>query len=244
MWQPFDAYELRARLVPAVIVLLPALIILAAVAGTDFLSTVSAVFSGVLALAVLYVLGQIVGVLGQRVQNTLFAKWDGAPAVRFMRWRDGRFSKEQKEAASQAVRQALSQTLPTPEEEAEDPGKADTRIDAAFTGVRSYLHANNVPGLWHVQVAEYDMARNLYGSVWMACVIGLVAAGVGFIAWWQVRSIAVLCATIAAVAWALLMLLARYCVLPALAKECSERYAESAWMSFLRAASPSPGGTA
>jgi hypothetical protein len=229
--------------VPAVLVLLPALIVLAAVAGTEFLGTVSAVFSGVLALAVLYALGQVLGVLGRRVQDSLFLRWDGAPAVRFMRWRDDKFTREQKEAISRAVRQVLGQALPTPEEESENPQGSDSTTNAVFAGVRSYLHANNVPGPWQVQVAEYGMARNLYASAWLACILGLVAAGIGLIAWWQERSTAVLCATIGALVWVGLIALGRYSVFPTLAKECSERYAESAWLSFLQAASRPARGT-
>jgi hypothetical protein len=238
MWQPFDYYELRARLIPAVILLLPVFVVTAGAAGTDILAPSSAVLSGVFLLAVVYVVGQVVGVLGRRMQDSLFARWGGPPAVLFMRRGNRKLGMTQRCMLEQATEKVLGRRLPTSEQERTDPQSADNRIDSVFNDVRAYLHGNNVPGPWRAHLAEYGMARNVLGSAWLGATLGLVSALVGIAVWLHLGGARTLYSSIGAAAWAILLICARYTFLLVITKECGERYAESAWMSFLQAAWP------
>ena len=234
MWQPFDYYELRARLIPAVILLLPVFVVTVAAAGTDILAPAAAVLSGVFLLAVIYIVGQVVGVLGRRMQKSLFAQWGGPPAVLFMRRNRG----TRRCMLEQATEMVLGRSLPTSEQERTDPQIADNRTDSVFNDVRAYLHGNNIPGPWRAHLAEYGMARNVLGSAWLGAALGLVSALIGTAIWAYLGGARILYGSLGAIAWAILLICARYTFLLVITRECGERYAESAWMSFLQAAWP------
>lgn len=236
MWNVFDQYELRARLAPTILLLLPIAAFLAVFIPVDKLTLGVGIASGVIGLAILYFVAQLTGYFGRRLQPTLFEQWDGAPSTRFLRWRDDHFTVDQKQAIAAVVQKQFRRSLPTAEQEAADPSQADRRITEIFNEVRHHLHTNKVEGLWRSHLAEYGLARNLIGS---ARPVGALSIGL------TIASFVLACSLsdsrftwtgVFCLLWAALLIVGHHTFLKALAKHLGERYADSAWMAFLHSA--------
>jgi hypothetical protein len=229
-----DAYELKARVAPGLILALPMLVV--AAYGAPILSSWS-IFaaSGVCSLALLYGLSLVVRARGRAIEQALWNTWGGPPSTRYMRHRDGTFG----EAMKKSIQEALAAKFPAaqilpPDEEARNPERADKAIVDAFRQVRQYLRQSDPDGLWFKLNVEYGFCRNLFGS-------RMVWAGIS------------LAATISAVVFAMrngsgpinpasaICFLSLVCsvyvgwfVLPDSVRRVAETYAETAWMAFLQ----------
>lgn len=91
-----DAYEVRARAAPTLIVSLPAIAALLLFVYSISRSLAQLVGSGIVLLVVIYALSFLVRHLGKRIQPGLYESWGGLPSMRFMRWRDDHFDDETK----------------------------------------------------------------------------------------------------------------------------------------------------
>lgn len=236
MWRIFDQYELRARLTPAILLLVPIAVTLGLVIPLDTLTVGSGIASGIIGLAVLYVTAQAVGYFGRRFQPGLFEKWDGAPSTRFLRWRDGHCSPEQKKAIAEALCHEFGLTLPTEQEEVADPMAADRRVSDAFARARSRLYANQVEGPWRSHLAEYGLARNLLGAVRIAAAVGIGLGVIDVVLACFMSNRALIWAGVFCLIWAGLFILGSYTFLISLAKHLGDRYADTAWLAFLSTA--------
>lgn len=230
-----DPYELKARIAPGLILVLP--LLADGIYAAPILSSWP-IFaaSGVCTLALLYGLSLLVRAGGEGIEPTLWDSWGGPPSTRFMRHRDSTFGAELKLSIQSTLAKMFSARLLTPDAEAQDPDRADKAILDAFRHVRQYLRQHDPDGLWFKHDIEYGFCRNLLGCRVM----------------WAVISV---CATFFAIAYAaktgagllnpasgigcLSLLCAAYVgwlVLPRATKRAGDAYAESAWMAFLRIA--------
>src|SRR5208337_3656936 len=97
------------------------------------------------------------------------SKWDGAPTVRFLRWRDPTFDFTFKEKMRELLKKQFKITLISKEMEERNPVDGDTQISAAFLQVKSFLYRNDPEGPWKKHNMEYGFNRNLVGSrgIWL-----------------------------------------------------------------------------
>jgi len=160
-----------------------------------------------------------------------------------MRHRDTFVGKHLKLLIHEALRRELHTALHTEQEEARSRDGADKAIEDAFKQVRPYLRARDPKGLWHSHNIEYGFLRNLLGSRWLW--MGVSLAAFAFAVAYGINTgkgpvnpastldfISVLCG--AYLGWA---------ILPSAIRHAADRYAESAWMSFLRLAEESKSAT-
>jgi hypothetical protein len=153
-----------------------------------------------------------------------------------MRWRDETIGKDLKKQCHEAVKDYLSLPMPSEQDEASDPERADELITQAFKRVRGVLRDKDPKGLWFIQNATYGLHRNLLGSrkLWVLfCIGGLIVSGVFTI----VTKEKVI--TGGLVGNAVILLLAihlGWSVLPKSVEHVAFRYADSAWESFLNIA--------
>lgn len=233
--QLFDYYELRARVIPAVLVFLP--LVLSSISVTYVLSNLVpwATGSGLLALAVTYALSFIVRALGRRVEISLWAKWDGPPSTRFMRWADDFFSPDTKQEYHEAIRSEFGICLKDETEEHRDPSQADKLIMDAFRQVRSFVRIEDGKGVWNAHNAEYGFLRNIFGSrfLWLTlALLGTILCGYLF----YITGIGV--TVVSVIINGFLALLALLCCslhtqMIEFIKQVADRYAESTWGSFI-----------
>jgi hypothetical protein len=138
MFEKFlDAYELKARIVPGLIVAVPVMIDALYTAPILDSWPIFAV-SGVVGFALVYALGQVARAMGERIEPELWASWGGPPSTRFMRHHDSFFGEHLKALITKSVARELSAQLLGSEEEAKNPAAADKAIDDAFKQVRPW----------------------------------------------------------------------------------------------------------
>src|SRR5262249_38321208 len=151
-------------------------------------------------------------------------------STRFMRHRDTFFGENLKSLLHQAVGRSFSVQIPTSEEEANNPKRADKAIEDVFRQVREYLRNKDPQGLWHSHNIEYGFSRNLLGSrfLWVAiaslgaafAIVFGIKTGAGPINPASVmNSVSLICAVY--IGWA---------ILPSATRRIADGYAETAWM--------------
>ena len=91
-----DPYDLTARLLPGLLVLLPAILCITVLYGAR--SPIAVALGSVLATCGgPYLLSSFVRTWGQRAQDRLFRKWGGQPSTILLRHRDGQLPLQTKE---------------------------------------------------------------------------------------------------------------------------------------------------
>lgn len=227
-----DPYELKARIVPGLLLALAVLVDL--VFAAPVLSSLP-IFAatGICSLALVYFLGNFARARGRAIEPELWKRWGGPPSTRLLRHRDSLFGDDLKESVRGALVRTLSVRLMTADEEAKDSERADKVIVDAFRQVRQYLQHHDPDGLWQKQNIEYGFCRNLMGCrvAWSF----LSIAAVVFAAIHGQRTGGGLLNPASAVA-----LVSLFCavyvgwfVLPEATKRVADEYAEKAWMAFL-----------
>ena len=227
-----DPYELKARIVPGLILALAPLIALVSAAPVLGSLPIFAA-SGVCSLALVYFLGSFARARGEAIEHELWNSWGGPPSTRLLRHRDSHFGHALKASIRHALTDTLSVSLLTADEEAANQEHADRVIVDAFRQVRQYIRQHDPDGLWQKQNIEYGFYRNLLGCriTWSVLSVGaaLFAAihgartGAGILTpAGGVALISLFCAVY--IGWF---------VLPDATRRVADEYAEKAWMAFL-----------
>ena len=119
-----DPYDLTARLLPGLLVLLPAILCIAVLYGAK--SPLAVALGSVLATCGgPYLLSSFVRTWGQRAQDRLFRQWGGQPTTLLLRHRHDHLPPLTKGRYRELAASRLSVALPTDVEEEDDPTKAD-----------------------------------------------------------------------------------------------------------------------
>ncbi len=159
----FDTYTIKARLLPVLIVMLPA--ILASISWFPELETTGenlwslAVSAGIPAL-----LAQLGRDRGKKKQAGLFQSWGGAPSVVNLRYSAS--SNEHYIKRLHSKLQTLlgdSPKLPTPEEEAADPDSADEIYETCSRMLRDRTRDKDRFYLLFSENCNFGFRRNLWG---------------------------------------------------------------------------------
>jgi len=146
--QWFDQYEIRARIAPTVLVLSPlifALFFVLLVVSESVATSLGGVVG--VALLMAYALSFLTRYLGKRLERGLWARWDGAPTTRILRWRDPTLDDVTKRRLHVRAEEVSGVTLSNREEEAGDPEEADERISRSFVQVRATVRREDPEGL-------------------------------------------------------------------------------------------------
>jgi len=233
----FDIYEVRARIAPALIVALPwifGILALAQALGTMSLMTSGAALGF---LALLYVFSFMVRGLGRRIEERLWQSWGGPPSATILSAGDSTFSAETKVRIRVALKEALGI------KGAGDPNwnRDVTQVQEAFRLVRQYIRQRDPRGLWLTHNAEYGFLRNLLGSWWLLLINSLLVAGIGAMLYRELGCTLSLVVAGACLGLGLVAIAVRVFVLPAATRTAAARYAESAWTSFITNAGVSEG---
>lgn len=226
----FDPYELRARILPALVVVsplvFPGLILIQAISPNVATSTLA----GFSLLPLVYVLSLIVRNLGKAKEPQIWAFWGGAPSVRFMRANDSTFSSDIKHSIAKAVKQRFSITFEDPHLSVEE---LDQRLEDAFRLVRQRVRQIDPQGLWYKHNAEYGFLRNLYASCGLWAIFGALVAVSGGVLFYTLSDILYAAVISLGILFVLLAWGLYQFVLPGLLRTAADRHAEMTWMSFL-----------
>lgn len=174
-----DPYERKARLYPALLALLPVIIVIALY--TDWLTfeVENALYITVAAAGLFWLTGKTRD-FGKAVERRLVAEWEGMPSVTLLRHRDRVLDRYTTQRYHKAAALLADIPLPNPTEEENDPADADERYRAVTSALLSKTRDSNKYSLLFKENINYGFWRNLRGVKLIACIlaVALVAFGI------------------------------------------------------------------
>src|SRR5256885_9056163 len=178
----FDEYDLRARISPAVIVTLPALV--AVFTFTNVARTVigAALVTGIEGAFVLLLL-TIARDRGKRIEARLYTKWGGKPTMAILRHCDARLDPFTKERYKRTLSSLSGLSFPNQEQESADPVRADHLYESAVKALIEKRRGKTYR-LVFSENCNFGFVRNLLGLKPIGLFISvLTVASVGFLIW-------------------------------------------------------------
>jgi Flp pilus assembly protein TadB len=240
-----DAYDRSARLTPAYLVFLPAIVFVVALAlGTpEWWSKLGGVLVACGAPLFAVQWGRSGGL---QKQSELFEMWGGAPTTQLLRFRTGG-STAAVQRRHEVVGRATGIALPTADEEERDPAGADDQYQIAVADLRERTRDEKEFPLVGKENTAYGFRRNLWGRKEYGIAVAILVLGVGVavlisaaagheLGSWAAAALATGFAALALVVWLTT-------VTPRWVREAAEAYARRLFESAVRL-SPATGGTA
>jgi hypothetical protein len=171
-----DTYDRKARLFPALLVLMP--VVACVVALTP--ATLSGLESGAGALGCCggaFLLAQLARDAGKRREQALFAAWGGMPSVAILRHVDTRLDRITKARYHRRLSALVRGTkAPTPRAEADDPAGADQTYAAWSAFLRVNTRDKKKYALLFQENVSYGYRRNAWGLRPLGIVASLISA--------------------------------------------------------------------
>lgn len=167
-----DTYDLRARLFPGLLVLLPIAVFFYSVFGQKnpfFGATISLI----IACGGPYALASIVRTRGQRAQERLYLLWGGRPTTILLRHRDKRLSTHTKKRYHELIAKQFNLEVPRLEQEQEDKSKTDSVYTAATDQLITLTRDSKKFPLVFKELVAYGFNRNGYGVRWIGTAVSL-----------------------------------------------------------------------
>jgi hypothetical protein len=190
----FDSYTWRARIVPAFLVFLPlAIAAFLWIPGIELVGRLAGVVLGPLGIAML--MAQVGRDLGYKKQPRLWNQWGGAPTTQLLRHRNLITNPVLREQYHRKLKELQSDLeIPTPEEEAQDPQRADHIYEAGIRHLIIRTRDQKQFPLVFPENVNYGFRRNLWGLKifgTLFALAGLAACGLNlWLNWKQAQGIA------------------------------------------------------
>jgi hypothetical protein len=174
--QLLDPYSRQARLQPALIVVVPAAILIVV-----WFPALWSVWGLVLTVAsscgVTLLLSQIARDRGKRLEPELYGSWGGKPSVAMLRHADDRVDENTKARYRAFLASRLPDLkLPSLSEEQADPARADRAYESVTAWLLTQTHDTKTFGLLLRENISYGFRRNLWGLKPIGFVIALSCA--------------------------------------------------------------------
>jgi hypothetical protein len=226
----FDPYEMRARIIPTLIVLSPTTVIPLAFNMSLSNDWIGSAIVGLTGVSLLYFGSLAVRFLGKKIERDLWRTWGGPPSTTVLRAADRTFSDSIKTRIRSCIQTEFRIELDGLEEDHPDWSES---VVEAFRLVRQHVRQHNPEGLWYVHDAEYGALRNFYGVANVMAAVAGVSTVLCAVAWWRYeRAVQIWLCALAGVLTAF-PLAARFYLFPSMLREAAFRYAESVWLCFL-----------
>lgn len=158
-----DRYERKARLAPAMLVALPAALVLAAIGWTldqALLGTVAAVL---VAFGVPIAMANYTRMAGKHIEAGLWTSWGGSPTSQLLRHTSTANPHRRSAVHARLAALVPELPLPTPADEQTDPHDSDQRWEAVTEIVRSRLRDRTSSRLLFEENCTYGFHRNMLG---------------------------------------------------------------------------------
>jgi hypothetical protein len=167
-----DAYNLRARLLPAIVAGAPVLVASALLVPWNSFG-LPQVLSGLVSAAALVVFADLARRQGTRLQNELFAKWGGAPSTVMLRDDDQTFDVDTK----RAYRAFLAGRVPGG---GPPPGADTATLDGFYDRCGNWLRENTRDrkkfSILFDENITYGFRRNLFGLRLPSLILDVITA--------------------------------------------------------------------
>ena len=176
----FDTYTLQARVLPAVIFMLPFFIeanYLIALFGYQI--AISTTIANLVLFVFLMLFANWARHFGRKKEKMLFAKWGGAPTTRFLRSDNTEYNNHKRDEIKKYLKRMFNNIkMPTEKEEQADRDESDKKYEAYISNLRTLTRDSKKFALLHSENRNYGMWRNLYGLR----IISLIVITIIFIA--------------------------------------------------------------
>jgi hypothetical protein len=159
---PFDAYTVRARLIPAIIAAAPALAFPSIFVSLDSFSFMHFI-AGTALTIVFAVFADIARRRGKAIEPAIIAKMGGLPTTVMLRHRDSTYDSATKAEFHSFIAAKLGQPAPTIEQENVDPAAADNYYSRGITWLRENTRDTKRFGVLFNENISYGFRRNLLG---------------------------------------------------------------------------------
>lgn len=169
-----DQYERAARLYPALLALLPLLIVLitTSVFGKPLATQLMTVTG---ACGVAYLLANISRMLGKAHEERLFAKWGGVPTTQLLRHRNETIDPHTKQRYHAFLASKIKIEFPTREAELASPDSADEIYRAGVKWLLGKTRDKKRFSLLFKENISYGFHRNGFGIRWFGGLSGLIS---------------------------------------------------------------------
>lgn len=156
---PFDAYSLKARWAPAMLAIVPVLVLM--LSAFDVAALIGTLGPATASLVVGFVANEIVRGRGRRVERALVREWGGLPTTRELRATSD--PSPERRRRRQQVEKMSNRELPALIEQSEAPAASDRIVDQAVRTVLVVLRHGESAGisLLHKENISYGFRRNL-----------------------------------------------------------------------------------
>lgn len=163
--QFIDIYNFRARLLPAVIGIAPAIALAAISISWSELSLPQVIATA--AIAVLFVAASdLARRMGKRFERKMFASTGGRPIMTLLRHSDPTFEAQTKDRYRNYLAQQLNEAAPTADDEMHDPAAANAFYDRCGVWAREHTRDKTKFRILFEENMTYGFRRNLYGLKW------------------------------------------------------------------------------
>lgn len=158
-----DIYDRKARLYPALLVLMPMVLVIGCGLGTR-VSLVEIACAIIISSGGLLLLAQIARDAGKRKEGTLFERWGGLPSVKIFRHRDSRLDVITKARLHSSMASLVKEAnAPSAIDETSDPAGADKIYTAWSTFIRVNTRDTRKYTLLFRENINYGYRRNVWG---------------------------------------------------------------------------------
>lgn len=174
-----DAYARRARLAPAALAAVPALVLVGvAIPNLSEFTSIAATALGAIGLVVC----GVVRSAGLRIQPHLWEIWGGPPTTQMLRWRENDLATVERH--HRQLEAATGEELPNAAEEAANPAAADRRYGDAVEILRERTRDASKHPTVAAENAEYGFRRNCLGirpfAITLAAIVGVAGCAIFF----------------------------------------------------------------
>jgi hypothetical protein len=171
----FDAYDLRARVLPVYLTIAPMVLFLAVVLP----AALNLPLGGATALVFVplsFLMSQLGADFGKNLEKRLWNEWGGPPTTRFLRHSNPEFNEVTRGRIHDKLR-ALGMHVPSKEEQTNDPEAADTYFESCTEElIRKTRNKKSFRLVFEALVA-YGFRRNLLGLKRFGLPLTIVALG-------------------------------------------------------------------
>lgn len=157
-----NAYERKARLFPALLALVPVLVLVVELYGIEL--KVEAGFIGLLAtFGIFYLAASVVRELGKRLENSLFDEWGGKPTTQMLRHRDKTIDPVTKARYHTFLAKHLGVNFPSMADEEADPIAADNTYQSGIKWLLDRTRDTKTFNLLFQENIAFGFIRNCLG---------------------------------------------------------------------------------
>jgi len=170
----FDSYERKARVYPALLVLLP-LVVSISFNYPELYSSLTGLMALIVAFGGLHLLAHVSRDLGKKLEPKLYESWGGMPSISIFRYSDIVIPKPAKEKLHNKLASLTGIAAPLIEDEKNEPDKVDEVYRSWSDHLRTNARDTKKYDLLFSELINYGFRRNVFGMKYWYGLSGVVA---------------------------------------------------------------------